>query len=75
MVVAFSASTVQPPLVYIVYLRKKKKRTNAGENTSSTEIKQMALPVLRRAHFLYKEWTKRSVLPQFSNHLTNDKDN
>lgn len=32
MVVAFSASTVQPPLVYIVYLRKKKKDERRGEH-------------------------------------------
>lgn len=56
MVVAFSASTVQPPLVYIVYLRKKKKKNERrgehlehGNQTNGVTCSQKGTFLLQRA--------------------------
>lgn len=55
MVVAFSASTVKPPLVYIVYLRRKKKDERRGEHlahgnqTNGVTCSQKGTFLLQRA--------------------------
>lgn len=52
MVVAFSASTVQPPLVYIVYLRRRKKGRTQGRTPRARRNQTNGVACSQKGTFL-----------------------